>query len=428
MKRIYQIPAVAILILVAILFWDPIIDFLPIDQSGWRANGYGNCYLDEDGDPVAGWHTVDGTEYYFHPDTRVLHTGWADRSDVRCYVVDGLACSGWTDTPEGRFYLQEDGTLRTGWMEDNGRRIYLNEQGFPATGWVETAEGRFYLDEDGAPCTGIVETDQGTYCFNDDGSLQLGWFEADNKRYFAGEDGSLHTGWLEYEGNRYYLDEDGAAAVGKRIIDHEAYFFSSTGIQFILVNPWHELPKDFSVDLEFVESAGVNPVCRADLEQMLADCRAAGLSPRILSGYRSIRDQEYNFNVAVGRRVAMGYAYKTAYDYVRKNIAVPGTSEHHLGLAFDIVDSRHPYLEESQEKTETQKWLMENSWKYGFILRYPEGTTEITGIVYEPWHYRYLGREMAAEIHKLGITLEEYVDMLTADGTTCGGTVTPEEK
>lgn len=428
MKRIHQIPAAAILILVAILFWDPIIDFLPIDQSGWSTNEYGSCYLDEDGDPVTGWQTVDGTEYYFHPETQTLHTGWADRSDIRCYVLDGLPCSGWTDTPEGRFYLQSDGALRTGWMEANGRRIYLNEQGSPATGWTETAEGCFYLDSNGAPCTGIVETDQGTYCFDAEGNPHSGWYEQEGKRYFAREDGSLHTGWLEYEGNRYYLQSDGTAAVGKRIIDDVPRFFSSTGKSFILVNPWHEVPEDFTVELEFVEGAGTNPVCKADLEQMLADCRAAGLSPRILSGYRSFRDQEYNFNVAVGRRVARGYAYKTAYDYVRQNIAVPGTSEHHLGLAFDIVDTRYPYLEQSQENTETQKWLMENCWKYGFIMRYPEGTTEITGIVYEPWHYRYLGREMAAEIHKLGITLEEYVDMLTADGTTCGGTVTPEEK
>ena len=75
----------------------------------------------------------------------------------------------------------------------------------------------------------------------------------------------------------------------------------------------------------------------------------------------------------------------------------------------------------------TQQWLREHSWEYGFILRYPQGTTEITGIVYEPWHYRYVGQEMAAEIHELGITLEEYVDRLTNDGTTCGGTVITEE-
>lgn len=428
MKRTYLFPWVAALILTVILFWDPVLDLLPVDQSGWRSTEQGTYYLDSDGDPVSGWYTVEETEYYFHPETFLPFTGWADRSGSRCYVVEGLPCSGWTDTPEGRFYLNGDGSIRTGWLETDGQRIYLAADGFPATGWVETGEGRFYLDESGTPCTGLVKTDQGTYCFDDDGSLHLGWFEADGKRYFANEDGFLYTGWLEYGGGRYYLQPDGSAAVGRQVIEEEVCFFSSTGMQFLLVNPWHELPKDFSVDLVFVESAGANPVCKADLEQMLADCRAAGLSPRILSGYRSIRDQEYNFNVAVGRRVAMGYAYTTAYDYVRKNIAIPGTSEHHLGLAFDIVDSRYPYLEEPQEKTETQQWLMAHSWEYGFILRYPNGTTEITGIVYEPWHYRYVGKEMAAEIHELGITLEEYVDMLTADGTTCGGTVTSKEK
>ena len=428
MKRISMIPGITVLILVAVLFWDPIVDFLPVDQSAWVTNQYGSGYRNEDGDPVSGWHTVDGTEYYFHPDTLALHTGWVDRNNERCYVVEGRALSGWTVTPEGRFFLNENGSIHTGWLEQDGKRIYLNSEGFPATGWTETDEGRFYLDADGSPCTGLVETENGTYCLNTDGTPLSGWFEQEGKRYFAKEDGSVHTGWLDEDGQRYYLQPDGTAAVGKHIIDGEPRFFNARGQYFILVNPWHDVPKDFSVELEVVENASINPACKADLEQMLADCRAAGFSPRILSAYRSIRDQEYNFNVAVGRRVARGYAYKTAYDQVRQIIAIPGTSEHHLGLAFDIVDSRYPYLEEPQEKTETQQWLMEHSWEYGFILRYPNGTTEITGIIYEPWHYRYLGREMAAEIHELGITLEEYVDMLTGDGTTCGGTVTPEEK
>lgn len=406
MRHIYWILAAMLILLVLILFRDPIIDFLPIDQSGWSTSEHGQCYLDEDGDPVSGWYDIEGVSYYFHTETHTPHTGWTEKDGIRCYVEGGQVCSGWTDTPEGRFYLKEDGSLHIGWQR--------------------TPEGLRYFDQAGFLCTGMVETDKGIYCFNEDGSPHSGWYDHASKRYFCNSNGTLYTGWLEQDGKKYYLTEDGSAATGKLEIDGQAFFFSSTGMNFILVNPWHALPEDFTVELDFVESAGVNPVCKADLEQMLADCRAAGFSPRILSGYRSIRDQEYNFNVAVGKRVARGYAYKTAYDYVRQNIAVPGTSEHHLGLAFDIVDSHFPYLETTQERTETQQWLMENCWNYGFIMRYPNGTTEITGIVYEPWHYRYVGREMAAEIHELGITLEEYVDMLTGDGTTCGGAATSE--
>ena len=90
-------------------------------------------------------------------------------------------------------------------------------------------------------------------------------------------------------------------------------------------------------------------------------------------------------------------------------MAVPGTGEHELGLAADLMDESYPYLDEEQENTPTQRWLMENSWRYGFILRYPNGSTEITGILYEPWHYRYVGRGPAEEICRMGVTLEEYL-------------------
>ncbi len=77
----------------------------------------------------------------------------------------------------------------------------------------------------------------------------------------------------------------------------------------------------------------------------------------------------------------------------------------------DIIDYYYPYLDEGQEDTSTQQWLMENSWRYGFILRYPNDKSEITGIIYEPWHYRYVGYEAAKEIYELDVTLEEYLDM-----------------
>ena len=90
-------------------------------------------------------------------------------------------------------------------------------------------------------------------------------------------------------------------------------------------------------------------------------------------------------------------------------VAVPGTSEHQLGLALDIVDADNQLLDESQENTAVQKWLMEHSWEYGFILRYPNDKSEITGIIYEPWHYRYVGKEDAEKIHSQGVCLEEYL-------------------
>ena len=75
----------------------------------------------------------------------------------------------------------------------------------------------------------------------------------------------------------------------------------------------------------------------------------------------------------------------------------------------DLVDANMQDLTSAQESMETQKWLMANSWRYGFIHRYPNGKTDITGIIYEPWHYRYVGKDAAQEIFNRDITLEEYL-------------------
>ena len=101
--------------------------------------------------------------------------------------------------------------------------------------------------------------------------------------------------------------------------------------------------------------------------------------------------------------------YEDALAEAAKVVAVPGTSEHQTGLAADIMDEVYPYLNEWQEHTEAQAWLMAHAPEYGFILRYPPDASDITGIVYEPWHYRYVGEKFAKEITKRGLTLEEYV-------------------
>ena len=110
------------------------------------------------------------------------------------------------------------------------------------------------------------------------------------------------------------------------------------------------------------------------------------------------------------RRVLLeGCPKDEAEDEAAKTVARPGTSEHQLGLALDIVDADDPQLETWQEDTPVQQWLMKNSWKYGFVLRYPPEKSSITGIIYEPWHYRYVGRQAAEEMHNKGLCLEEYL-------------------
>ena len=144
---------------------------------------------------------------------------------------------------------------------------------------------------------------------------------------------------------------------------------------------------------------------------MLNDCMLGGGLPTVCSAYRTQDYQPMLFDNKIERLIEEGVSPEDAPTQAATAVALPGTSEHQLGLALDIIDENYPYLNEAQEWTPTQQWLMEHCWEYGFILRYPNGTSEITGIIYEPWHYRYVGVNHAEAIRELGVTLEEYLTL-----------------
>ena len=124
-----------------------------------------------------------------------------------------------------------------------------------------------------------------------------------------------------------------------------------------------------------------------------------------VSGWRSQNEQ---------KRIYFDSLRENGEAFTRAFVALPGHSEHQTGLALDIVDASYQILDQGQEDTLVQQWLIEHSWEYGFVLRYPNAKSEITGIIYEPWHYRYVGREAAREMTELDLCLEEYVDWLSA--------------
>lgn len=182
----------------------------------------------------------------------------------------------------------------------------------------------------------------------------------------------------------------------------------------ILTNPWNPLPEDFTVELQEIENGHeVDKRIAAQLEAMLRDARKEGLEPLIVSSYRTMEKQDALHNNRIKRFMEEdGLDLDTAIVEAGKWVAVPGTSEHQTGLAVDIVAESFPVLEAEQENTAEQQWLMENSWKYGFIMRYPSDKSDLTGIYYEPWHYRYVGGRAAEEIYKTGVCLEEYLESL----------------
>lgn len=182
--------------------------------------------------------------------------------------------------------------------------------------------------------------------------------------------------------------------------------------RFILVNPWYMLPDGYDevATSSIPNGESVDSRCYPEFVKMLDDCRAAGGQPVVCSSYRSHAKQVVLFNDQVKGLMAKGMTKQEAEKQAGTEVAVPGTSEHELGLAVDICDYKYQNLDDSQADTTTQKWLIKHSWEYGFILRYPKNKTGITGIIYEPWHYRYVGKDAAKEITEKGICLEEYLE------------------
>ena len=160
-----------------------------------------------------------------------------------------------------------------------------------------------------------------------------------------------------------------------------------------------------------IEEYQLDARCASVCWDMMQDCRAENVGfPMICSAYRTQAFQQELFDNKVVRVMQERYcSIEEATNLAAEEVAYPGTSEHQLGLAADIIDETFPYLTEWQETTGTQKWLKEHAADYGFILRYPPESSEITGIIYEPWHYRYVGEKFAHEITNMGLTLEEYV-------------------
>ena len=382
-------------------------------KNGWRVKN-GNTQYIVDRKPVTGWQDIDGSRFFFSE--------------------DGSLCTGWQIIENHTYYLGTDGIPATGWQEIDGEMYYLGIEGIRTAGWQEIDGSRYYFEEDGRMLTGILIENGAAYLFNEQGQLSTGWVTLDGKNYYADEnahplfgwvqiDGRPHyfdetgasaSGWVKLDGFTYYFYTDGAPAQGKVTIDGADRYFAPNGQLIYLVNPWNPLPEGYTVELVPINDLHqIAAVAYQDYLDMVTDCEEAGHMPVVCSSYRTQEYQEGLYQNRIARYVDEGYTEEEATTLAGRSVAIPGTSEHQLGLALDIVDNRNWKLDESQADMPTQKWLMENSWRYGWILRYPSEKSERTGIIYEPWHYRYVGKAVAKEIYDLGVCLEEYLEMMT---------------
>ena len=180
----------------------------------------------------------------------------------------------------------------------------------------------------------------------------------------------------------------------------------------ILVNRQHPIPDGYQVPA-FTELRNDNRVdsrIYPPLQQMFDDMRAEGLIPYITSSYRSMEKQQALMDQKIADYEAEGNSHSDAVALAEKWVAIPGTSEHQLGLSVDISSGD----KSKQDPEVVWEWLNKNCWKYGFIQRYPEDKTDVTGIIDEPWHYRYVGKDAAKEMTERGVVLEEYLEQTGA--------------
>ncbi len=188
------------------------------------------------------------------------------------------------------------------------------------------------------------------------------------------------------------------------------------GSVLILVNPWNYIPEDYVPELEKVQGKYNMDIKAAEsARNLVAAAKEAGFNMQLCSAYRTVEKSAQLYKNKVNEYIGYGYSEADAKVEAARWVAPPGTSEHHTGLAMDLVSSDYwnyySDLEHDYEKFDSFKWMYEHCAEFGFILRYPKDKQDITGITYEPWHYRYVGIEAATYIMENGLCLEEYLEI-----------------
>ena len=387
--------------------------------TGWHDIDGQRYYFGEDNAMATHWQEIDGKRYYFSSDG-TLDTDWRSVDGSIYYLgIDGVMVTGWQEIADKTYHFGDDGVMAIGWLDLDGNRFHFGSQGAQTLGFYTEEDATYYFGDDGSMTTGHLALEEASYYFNADGTMYTGWLEEaegrsyyqedgimltgwleqEEGRYYFDETGYLHTGWLELGEYRYYMKEDGTAATGAQTIEDRTYYFSPKGIHVVLVNKTHEVPDDYDPNLVTLTGYHeVSAVCLEPLNQMLADLVAAGYKYEFNSGYRSYSTQSEILRLRTDEYMATyGLDYISARSRALQTVAVPGTSEHHLGLAVDIVGDA------------AQGWLAQHCWEYGFILRYTAEKQSITGFINEPWHFRYVGTEVSLEMKDSGLCLEEYI-------------------
>lgn len=196
-------------------------------------------------------------------------------------------------------------------------------------------------------------------------------------------------------------------------IDGSIKAFDKNDWKLLLINKTHTIPDDYTFTLGTIKgSMKCDERILKPLMEMFEAAAKDGVNLTVVSPYRDLSRQEYLFERKMKNYINMGYSYIEAYKISSQAVTVPGASEHQIGLSLDILCDTYKNLDEGFGDTKEGKWIAENSYKYGFILRYPKGKEDVTGIMYEPWHFRYVGVDAATVIYENNETLEEFIESL----------------
>lgn len=283
-------------------------------------------------------------------------TGWRQwKKGGWSYFRSGQKATGWLQLNGVWYFLGGDGMMRTGWAWNNGHWYYLSGSGTMKTGWVKTGGKWYYLAPSGRMLTGFIHDGRDWYYLDSSGA------------------------WVED-----YADAEVTSGGRKiQIIDGVAYV---DGI--LIANKKYPLPKDYA-------PGKLDDTVQAALAEMQKAAARDGLSLYVVSGYRS-----YDYQGQLYRN----YCARDGQAAADRYSARPGYSEHQTGLAFDLNSTSNSFA-----GTPEAKWIAAHAQEYGFIVRYPQGKESLTGYQYEPWHLRYLGKELAKAVYDSGLCLEEYL-------------------
>ena len=187
--------------------------------------------------------------------------------------------------------------------------------------------------------------------------------------------------------------------------------------RMILVSRTHPITEDYPVETKECGSAtAINKTLQTEAANAFLSMQAAaardGVDVRMQSGYRSVSYQKKLYDNKTQYYRNKGLSEAAAREKAAAIVNPPGCSEHNCGLAADLNSPEHTGLDEGFEKTAAFRWLCEHAGDYGFILRYPKDAEDKTEIIYEPWHWRYVGVENAAKINASGLCFEEYIETL----------------